>query len=340
MIVVHAEFLAEQWKQRINQFCPGATIGRVQGNVIDIEHDFVIAMLQSLSMKDYSFKHFESIGVLIADEAHHVCAKVFSQAFFKLCPRHAFALSATPERADGLTKVLHWFFGNEMFVATRQNQSQVRVVPISFDCAEFRKPPPTTRFGKVCLSTMITELANNETRNRMIVNLIKKTSKETPSRQILVLSHRREHCKLLLNEFPDLAGLYMGGMTEAEREKSKKKPIIFGTFQQAHEGLDINTLDTAILVTPKSDVAQSVGRVLRETAGSSPLILDVVDSWGCEVLTLRVKTSSWSRFLIRRFLYAMFRKRKKVYQDKGFTIEGSSSQMPEETSLNGFHFKV
>lgn len=126
MIVVHKEFLAQQWRERINQFCPGATIGLVQGEVINTECDFVIAMLQSLSMKvrshtpshkssslsvrwqEYSFKNFESIGVVFADEAHHVCARVFSQAFFKLCPRHAFALSATPDRKDGLTKVLHW----------------------------------------------------------------------------------------------------------------------------------------------------------------------------------------------------------------------------------------
>ncbi len=51
MIVVHKEFLAQQWRERINQFCPGATIGLVQGDVINTECDFVIAMLQSLSMK-------------------------------------------------------------------------------------------------------------------------------------------------------------------------------------------------------------------------------------------------------------------------------------------------
>ena len=32
MIVVHKEFLANQWKERIQQFCPGATIGMVQQN--------------------------------------------------------------------------------------------------------------------------------------------------------------------------------------------------------------------------------------------------------------------------------------------------------------------
>lgn len=138
MIIVHKEFLAEQWRERIQQFCPGSTIGLVQGDTINIECDFVIAMLQSLSMREYSFKHFESIGVVFADEAHHVCAKVFSQALFKFCPRYCFALSATPDRKDGLTKVLHWFFGEETFVARRENQSQVVVNQVPFDCKEFR----------------------------------------------------------------------------------------------------------------------------------------------------------------------------------------------------------
>jgi superfamily II DNA or RNA helicase len=44
MIVVHKQFLADQWKERIQQFCPGATIGIVQQDRKDVNCDFVIAM--------------------------------------------------------------------------------------------------------------------------------------------------------------------------------------------------------------------------------------------------------------------------------------------------------
>ena len=98
MIVVHKEFLANQWRERIQQFCPGATIGIVQQDKKETDCDFIIAMLQSLSLKEYSFSDFDTVGTLIVDEAHHVCAKVFSQSLFKLCPRHAFGLSATPQQ--------------------------------------------------------------------------------------------------------------------------------------------------------------------------------------------------------------------------------------------------
>src|SRR6056300_1744202 len=59
MIVVHKQFLADQWRERIQQFCPGATIGVVQQDKKEVNCDFVIAMLQSLSLKEYSFTDFE-----------------------------------------------------------------------------------------------------------------------------------------------------------------------------------------------------------------------------------------------------------------------------------------
>ena len=50
--------------------------------------------------------------------------------------------------------------------------------------------------------------------------------------------------------------------------ESSKKKIIFATFSQAHEGLDIPTLDTVILATPKSDIVQSIGRIMRDVRRS------------------------------------------------------------------------
>jgi len=300
MIIVHKEFLANQWRERIQQFCPGATIGIVQQDKIEIECDFVIAMLQSLSMKEYTFEQFESVGTVFVDEAHHICARVFSQSLFKMCPKHIYGLSATPDRKDGLTKVLTWFMGPVFFSIERENQKQVEVIPIQFDCRAFREPPPTTRFGKLSLVNMITELVENQERNEMIIKTIKKIMKT--NRQLLVLSDRRLHCQNLQSFFPDISGLYMGGMKEADLEASSKKRIIFGTFSQAHEGLDIPSLDTIILSTPKSDIKQSIGRVMRETDGkkNNPHIYDIVDQWS--------------------MLYAMYAKRRKVYNQGGFKI--------------------
>jgi superfamily II DNA or RNA helicase len=303
MIIVHKQFLADQWRERIKQFCPGATIGVVQQNKKEVECDFVIAMLQSLSLKEYSFSDFESIGTVIVDEAHHICAKVFSQSLFKLCPRHIYGLSATPERKDGLTKVLHWFMGPTFFAVERKNQEQVEVFPVTFDSPNYRNPPPSMRNGKISMPNMITELVEDRTRNKMLVELVKKASVGT--RQLLVLSDRRFHCEFLHQCFPKTSGLYMGGMKEAQLQESSKKKIIFATFSQAHEGLDIPTLDTVILASPKSDITQSIGRIMRETKGkkNEPHIYDVHDPWS--VFT------------------AMYYKRMKVYRQGGFKVHGN-----------------
>ena len=44
----------------------------------------------------------------------------------------------------------------------------------------------------------------------------------------------------------------------------------------ASEALDIKTLTTLVMATPKTDVTQSIGRILR-TKHSKPLVVDVTD---------------------------------------------------------------
>jgi superfamily II DNA or RNA helicase len=317
MIIVHKEFLANQWRERIQQFCPGATIGLVQQGVIDTDKDFVIAMLQSLTLKEYSFDAFESIGTLIVDEAHHICAKVFSQALFKICPKHIYGLSATPERKDGLTKILHWFMGPLFFSVQRENQKQVEVFQIQYDCKEYNEPPPVNKLGKLSLVHMTTQLVEDQQRTQFIIKLIKQCE---PTRKILVLSDRRLHCEELCGYFPsEDAGLYMGGMKKEKLDESSEKRIIFGTFSQAHEGLDIPALDTVFLVTPKSEIQQAIGRILRETDGkkNTPQIWDICDPWS--------------------ILYAMSKKRLKVYKKSEFTIHGQEDDNTPQVP-KGFHF--
>ena len=65
-------------------------------------------------------------------------------------------------------------------------------------------------------------------------------------------------------------------MKEDKLKQSEDKKIILATYSMASEGLDIKTLTTLIMATPKSDVCQSVGRILRQKH-SNPLVIDIVD---------------------------------------------------------------
>jgi superfamily II DNA or RNA helicase len=312
MIVVHKEFLANQWAEKIREFCPTATIGRVQGDTFDVEKDFVIALIQTLCLrpegdgpKMFARDAFDSIGLVIVDEAHHIGAPAFSQFMFKVCPRFTLGLTATPERKDGLTRILYWFLGPEFFRVERKNQASTNVTTIHYTCDAFKESPPVTRFGKINMAGMVTAITELEERNAIIIKTV--SAAVALKRRVLVLSDRREHCFELHKKIGSISGLYVGGMKETDLTISSEKPVVIATFQLAHEGLDIPALDTVILATPKSDIKQSIGRIMRETPGkkNDPLIYDIVDHWSV--------------------LNSMYRKRCVIYEEGGFVFEPSKS---------------
>ncbi len=316
MVVVHKEFLANQWIEKINMFCPGASIGRVQGPVFDVEgHDFVIGMIQTLSQKEFPKDAFDSIGFLIVDEAHHIGAPAFSQFMFKMCPKWTLGLTATPERKDGLTRLLYWFLGPEFFRVERTDQKATRVETLQFFDESFTEAPPVTRFGKINMAAMINQLTEIETRNELILDRTRRALEA--QRRVLILSDRREHCFYLQNKLgPEISGLYLGGMKEAELDASSRKQVVVATFQLAQEGLDIPVLDTVILSTPKSDIKQSIGRIMRETKGklNNPLIIDIIDQWSV--------------------FWSMARKRATVYRDGGFEVKSEGLGVSEELGVS------
>jgi superfamily II DNA or RNA helicase len=301
LIIVHKEFLAHQWSERIAQFCPGCTIGRVQQDRCELDHPFVIAMIQTLCSREFPKGTFDSIGLVIVDEAHHVGAPAFSQAMFTMCPKYTLGLTATPDRKDGLTRVLYWFLGPCFYAKYRESSSEVRVIKIHHVHPEFRKAPPVSRLGKVCLASMVNILVDLPERNELLVEIIRDAS---VNHQVLVLSDRRSHCEWLVSQFGSRAGLYMGGMKQEDLAVSARKRIIVGTFSLAHEGLDIATLSAIVLATPHSDVRQAVGRVLRKEGPK--VVYDIVDAWSV--------------------MNAMWRKRARIYKDCGFFFEDEEEE--------------
>ena len=65
-------------------------------------------------------------------------------------------------------------------------------------------------------------------------------------------------------------------MKEKDLKISETKQIIIATYAMASEALDIKTLTTLVMATPKTDVTQSIGRILR-TKHTQPIVIDIVD---------------------------------------------------------------
>ena len=300
LIVVHKGFLADQWRERIGQFCPGATIGLIQQDTFDVEgRDFVVAMIQTLCVRPWPPGAFDSFGTLIVDEAHHIAAQAFSQTMFLMRPRHTIGLTATPERKDGLTRLLYWFMGPEFYRLQRKEQENVTVHRVPFTCDAFLEPPPVTTFGKLNFAGVINVLTKIPERNALIKDLVQKS----PGRHILILTDRREHAAWLKDNIEG-SSLYIGGLKQDALDEAAKARVVVGTFSLAQEGLDIPTLDTVFLVTPHSDVKQAIGRIMR--GASRPVIWDIVDAWSV--------------------LYSMWRKRLGTYRDLGIVVEGEENK--------------
>ncbi len=284
LVVVHKSFLLNQWIERIQQFLPTARVGKIQGQIIDIEDkDIVIGMLQSLSQKDYPDNLFDSFGLSIYDETHHLGAEVFSRCMMKTITNYTLGLSGTMQRKDGLTKVFKMFLGDVVHkekTDTSEHKVIVKSIQYKVDDDEFNEIKYDYR-GNPLYSTMISKLCSYNHRSEFIIQVLQNELQQNPEQQIMILAHNKSLITYLYKavEHRNIAtvGYYIGGMKEADLKVSEGKKVIIATYAMASEGLDIKTLTTLIMASPKTDVCQSVGRILR-TKHSSPLVIDIVDS--------------------------------------------------------------
>jgi superfamily II DNA or RNA helicase len=234
----------------------------------------------------------------VVHNCHHTAAHSFSSIFYKVQTKYMIGLSATPDRKDGLTKVLYWFLGPQIVNIKREtDKPSIRFVET--DTKDYIEH--LNRIGKINSPIMITELSKHKERNFLIVGLIKHYL--TEKRKILVLSDRREHCEYLcrfLSSENVSAGVYLGGMKSQERSETIGTSVILGTYQASGEGFDVPELDTLILATPKSDVQQAVGRILRQKNANKPLVIDIVDQFS--------------------IFKGQYYKRRRFYKNEGFFI--------------------
>ena len=312
LILVHKDFLANQWKSEINKYLPAARIGHIQGSIVNVENcDIIIGMLQSISVKEYAPSVFASIGLLIVDECHHIASRVFSQALIKIAPKYTLGLSARFERKDETHHVFLKFLGPLLYQKERDGSEDNLIVRrVDYACSNFADRATyesmitNKKTGDLMVAAMISKICDYLPRINFVLQVIVSTMYENPHRQILVLSQRKgllRHLFLKLTTFfndpavvsanlfardktsntsdPVDIGYYMGGIKQAVLDINKSKRIILGTYSMSSEALDIPTLNTLIMATPMSSVEQSVGRILRaKNPLASPLLIDIVDS--------------------------------------------------------------
>ncbi len=282
LVVVHKEFLLNQWQERISEFLPGAKVGRVQQDVCDfIGKHIVLCMVHSIAARDYGPLFYGWPGLVVVDEVHRIGAETWAPVPAKFPARWRVGFSATPRRKDGAENVFFFHIGQVLYTSKEQRlKPKIRRVYTDFHLVK------TDRFnpGLATRALLLQFLCGSTPRNKIILDRLIMALEA--GRKVIVLSERLQHLSVLeeglRRAWPHSSlpstGFYIGGQSESALERAAEAQCIFATSQFASEGLDIPELDTLFLTTPLADIEQAVGRILRPCEGKKePVVVDFRD---------------------------------------------------------------
>lgn len=277
-VFVHRSILFDQWIEAIEKFTTAKyQIVGTNGNLdpdVDI-YIFNIAFVHKKWEKEtkrWVMKKvgcYKEIGILIIDEAHIACAKEMSRSLLYINPLYAIALTATPLRKDGMDTLLNLYFGTYKDTQIiRKSENPFLVYKLNTNIKPEYK---TNSLGKKDWNSVISSLVGNKERNDIIINLIKKFSEYN----ILVLTKRIEHCKVLSNLLKEenIDNTMMVGTNKSYDKLSK---VLLSTYSKLGVGFDDSKLNMLIVACTVTEIEQYAGR-LRDGIGKKRIIIDLID---------------------------------------------------------------
>ena len=260
-----------------------------------IEYDITICMIQTICLREFPIDAFKDYGFTIFDECHHLGAQHFSGALRKIQTKWMLGLSATPNRDDGLTKVFEYYLGKAVYEEkTREPDPTVVVRAVWYqDEDPAYADVPVNYKGETITARLLTQVVDCVRRTELVLKILKELATEK-DRQILVLSERICHLDAIyadldaenkavtgVSEDKYKVGYYIGGMKQSILDNNSINcQILLGTYAMASEAMNIKTLNTMIMASPRKKIEQSTGRILRtrpENRKIDPLIVDVID---------------------------------------------------------------
>ena len=280
-ILIHKSQLLSQWKNEIEQFLPNAKIGIIQQTKKEFsaDCDIYLVMIQTLLNVDVIENNL--FGLTIVDECHHISSETFSKVLYKVNAKYLLGLSATPERKDGLTNVIHWHLG-PIIHSVKPN----RVGQNTTEVGVYRYSDPDYILNPKKYADMVTYITEYKTRNEYILTILERViTQDTDNlRRILILTERKQHAMLLYKKLELLLlenktiGLMLGGMKKEILENQMTKHIIISTYNLLSEGISIAGLNTICFASPKRDVVQALGRIYRKIHDNvQPMVIDISD---------------------------------------------------------------
>lgn len=308
LVIVPKEDIIKHWRTAFNTIAgvPLNQIGLIQADKCIVAGKSVcIAMVHSICKHGrYPAWVYKEFGLVIFDEVHVMGADTFSESAWLLPSKHRVGLSATPYRKDGKEAIFHAHIGQVLVksdavplhpkILVRRTDFRVPMVWRLVEQNGVKKKKLVQiphGAGKTMHINKL--LAKDVKRNNLIVAFV--WTAYTKDRNTVIFSDLREdHLDILYNLLrrkgvpaKDIA-YYVGGMKESERERAIVKPVVLATYQMCSMATDVPWWDTAVLGTPRSDVKQIIGRIIREyegkiswddeeSTGVVPVALDLLD---------------------------------------------------------------
>lgn len=293
LIIVHTLDLAEQWRERILSRCGEVAI-MLSGKspLVDAGRRFIIATVQTLVRNPnlVGLLNIHRDGVLI-DECHHAPSTTFTRVLGRMNPAYRFGITATPERSDGLTAMIHWWVGpviatlpqEELEAAGHVMRPRLEI-HLSPNVRIEHSPEEPGDYLRV-----IKEICADEERAKCLAYRI--LERTAGKRYHLVLAATIEYGEKLyelLKGRPSLNVAVFNGRTKKKDRAAMLKACGEGQIDiliattVADEGLDLPNLTDVWLATPiraAGRVQQRLGRVCRPRPGKAqPVIHDLVDT--------------------------------------------------------------
>lgn len=271
IILSHRTNIMLQWEYYIKTFTNGKLQKLTSKNKIDKSANFYI--INPLLVSKRSFEDFSHIGMVIVDEVHIICTENLIKSLYFFNPVYLIGLSATPNRPDGMDKILDLYFGTTKIERNMFRLFHVYNISTGF-CPPTRNIRTTVK-GTLDWGSVLEAQAENKKRNEIILNCIKKFK----TKNILVLCKRVSQAKILLEKCEKAgedAELYVG----SKKFFNVSKRILVSTYQKAGVGFDFPKLNCLIVASDLLEYFQQyVGRIFR-TDDTFPLVIDFEDNFG------------------------------------------------------------
>ena len=331
LILVHRKQLLDQWSDRLQKFL-GLSKSEIHvlGKARYPDAPVALGMFPTLARSECPEALLAKYGHVIIDECHHVPAASFEAAMKRCTARYILGLTATPNRKDGLQKILFLQCGPIRHrIDLDHSEEQSRTVFVR----EFSMRLPAEK-DRLPIHQIWEHLIQSGERNRAIASDV--TSALAEQRFCALLSDRKEHLStlesLLRDKMPEESICRIDGSTNQKlrtailgnlrsRAAEGRPFVLLATSSLLGEGFDMPELDTLFLTMPisfKGRLIQYAGRLHRFSEKKKPVrIYDYVEP--DQPLTAQ-----------------MYRKRRTAYHEMGYSIQiiGSDLMDEFETQMN------